>query len=211
MRRDSDAFLAARERGSMYLDSLTHSNVSIEPRRGSFDRTLSRRDSDPFGSFLRSDSFGLRRRSSRLDNSEPVDRRDSFTLGMQPEPNFLPILRRQSGVSDFWEEEEMPIRVISPVRERLESSPKKKRTHREDDGEFANVKLGDQRRKMIKSAISEKCQSDPRVREKVKLIGSIKTATVTELMQMADACGCLDWALNLVKSRLIEKQLGKHA
>ena len=210
MRRDSDAFLAAREKGSS-LDSLTHSNMAIEARRGSLERTISRQDSDPFGSFLRSDSFGFRRRSSRLD-TEMFDRRDSFTMGIQPSPDFLPVLRQQSGVSEFWEEEDIPPRIASPLRERLEASPKKKaRTHRDDDGEFANVKLGDQRRKMIKSAISEKCQSDPRLREKVKIIGSIKTATVTELMQMADACGFLDWALNLVKSRLVEKQIGKHA
>ena len=206
-RRDSDFFRTARRRSSIALDSLTHSLWRIDSR----DTFLARRDSDL--------SLGGRQGSQ---GPMEIDRRDSFSLGISPTPNFLPILRRESAVSDFWDDEhamEEDItpgpRVGSPKRQMNSppSSPKKKGRQVKqsaDDDEYSSIKLGDQRRKMIKSAISEKYHNDPAIRERIKQIGFIKSATVSELMKMAEVCGLLDWALQLARSREVEKQITRH-
>ena len=77
------------------------------------------------------------------------------------------------------------------------------------DDPFRSIKLGEQRRALIKSAISEKIQDDETIRDRCWAIAKIKWATVSELMQMCEVCGILPWAMNLVNSRKTERHLPK--
>jgi len=74
---------------------------------------------------------------------------------------------------------------------------------------YGMVKLGEQRRALIKASISEKTLTDESLRERCKAIAKIKVATVSELMRMCEICGILPWALNLVHSRKTETRLPK--
>ena len=77
------------------------------------------------------------------------------------------------------------------------------------DDPYAAVKLGEQRRALIKSAISEKIQNDEGLRVRCIAMAKIKAATVSELMRMCEICGILPWAMNLANSRKTDNYLPK--
>jgi len=181
-----NSFISRRRSSLSQLDGFTRSSIAIDPSA----ETLRRMS---FGF----DSFPIGRSGSRMS----IDRRDSFGLGIAPSADYLPILRQNSIMSDFYDPAE-----ANPAPRVETGSPKHKRkiprSPVDEDDPFAGIKLGDQRRKMIKTAISEKCTENPALRERLRgEFGPIKQATVSGLMRMCEICGILPWALNLINSR----------
>ena len=147
---------------------------------------------------------------------------DTFSVNIIPDATFEPpVLRRTSAVS--WTDEgfadaraslALSESAIEQLRRQFNLPAAKKVRTKVDitsktDEPYGSVKMGEQRRKMIKSAISEIVLNNDLKRQQVKEIASIKTATVSELMEMCEICGILEWALNLVGSRKTEKHLPK--
>ena len=158
-----------------------------------------------------------RRRSSLgLDLQKPggvsfgfFDKRDSLAL---PQPSVaggttggVDWKRRRSSGLGFWhdvvEADDDQIAQVPP------GTPPKTRKRRkiEDVSDYGKIKLGDVRRKQLKTAISDACKKSLEARDRVLQIGKIKEAAIGDLFRMADACGILDFALSLADDRLTQK------
>lgn len=84
-------------------------------------------------------------------------------------------------------------------------NPLKKRRKIEDFSDYGKIKLGDVRRKQLKTAISDACKNSLEMRDKVLEIGKIKEASIADLFRMAEVCGLIDFALQLADDRLAKK------
>ena len=67
------------------------------------------------------------------------------------------------------------------------------------------LKLGDDGRAKLKSALSEQVRVDPRLKIEVDAIGKIRLASMQQLLQMAKICGLWDYALMLAKEHEMAK------
>jgi len=67
------------------------------------------------------------------------------------------------------------------------------------------LKLGDDGRAKLKSALSEQVRVDPRLKSEVDAIGKIRLASMQQLLQMAKICGLWDYALMLAKEHEMAK------
>ena len=129
--------------------------------------------------------------------------------------------KRHTGGQDFWEsvtgydEEDdqedtrdsssrKQARTSSSASSPRQKSPRKRRDPSEF-GDFAKFKLGEDRRKQLKSAISDRCKESLAARDSVRAIGKVKEATLPQLFAMAETIGLLDFALELVDDRVDKK------
>ena len=69
------------------------------------------------------------------------------------------------------------------------------------------LKLGDDGRAKLKSALSEQVRMDTRMKRQVDEIGKIRLASMQQLLQMAKICGLWDYALMLAKEHEIAKNI----
>jgi len=67
------------------------------------------------------------------------------------------------------------------------------------------LKLGDDGRAKLKSALSEQVREDSRMKAQVDEIGKIRLASMQQLLQMAKICGLWDYALMLAKEHETSK------
>ena len=67
------------------------------------------------------------------------------------------------------------------------------------------LKLGDDGRAKLKSALSEQVRVDPQLKMKVDAIGKIRLASMQQLLQMAKICGLWDYALMLAREHEMAK------
>ena len=117
--------------------------------------------------------------------------------------------RRSSGLG-FWNdvvdgEDVSDVLTTGVVPPQVKKSPVKKRRKIEDFSDYGKIKLGDIRRKQLKTAISDVCKNSLELRDKVLAIGKIKEASIADLFQMAEVCGLIDYALQLADDRLSKK------
>ncbi len=67
------------------------------------------------------------------------------------------------------------------------------------------LKLGDEGRSKLKSALSEKSKIDADIKAQIDAIGKIRLASVQQLMQMAQVSGLWDYAQSLAKDHEVAK------
>lgn len=84
--------------------------------------------------------------------------------------------------------------VLEPVRE-MRRLPEKKATPSTEIS--LNLKLGDDGRSRLKSALSEKVRQDTYIRHRVEAIGKIRLASMQQLLVMAQEAGLWEYALKL--------------
>jgi hypothetical protein len=93
----------------------------------------------------------------------------------------------------------------TPNKLRLQEGPVKRRKT-DSSSPFAHVKLGDVRRKQLKSAISARLRDSVELRYKCREINRVKEASIAELFQMAEMCGLTEFAWELAENRIHEKE-----
>lgn len=179
--------------------------MSLFGSRESSPPSHRRRSSLSFGQSKPAMSFGF------FEDQSDDTRRDSLVL---PQPTLAGVdwSRRRSSGLGFWldlveeEKSEGDFPPPSVLTKKSGNSPTRKRRKIEDFSAYGKLKLGDIRRKQLKTAISETCRKNPEARDRVLTIGKLKEAAIGDLFRMAEACGLLDYALDLVDDRLAKKK-----
>jgi hypothetical protein len=72
-------------------------------------------------------------------------------------------------------------------------------THHDSPDDIRILKLGDEGRARLKSALSDIAKNDQAIRSKIEAIGKIRLASMQQLMQMAKVSGLWDYALALAR------------
>jgi hypothetical protein len=72
-------------------------------------------------------------------------------------------------------------------------------------GEIPILKLGDEGRAKLKSALSEQAKADNDIRLRIDAIGKIRLASVHQLMQMARVSGLWEYAQSLAQEHELSK------
>jgi hypothetical protein len=73
------------------------------------------------------------------------------------------------------------------------------------DDDIPLLKLGDEGRAKLKSALSEQARTDPHIKDSIEAIGKIRLASVQQLMQMARVSGLWDYAQSLAQDHEVSK------
>lgn len=73
------------------------------------------------------------------------------------------------------------------------------------DDDMPVLKLGDEGRAKLKSALSEQARTDPLIKDRIETIGKIRLASVQQLMQMARVSGLWDYAQSLAQDHEVSK------
>lgn len=73
------------------------------------------------------------------------------------------------------------------------------------DDDTPVLKLGDEGRAKLKSALSEQARTDPDIKARIESIGKIRLASVQQLMQMARISGLWDYAQSLAQEHEVSK------
>jgi hypothetical protein len=77
---------------------------------------------------------------------------------------------------------------------------------REMEQTLPTLKLGDEGRAKLKSALSEAVRSDERIRHKVEAIGKIRLASMAQLLRMAKVAGLWEYAIMLSREHELNKR-----
>lgn len=67
------------------------------------------------------------------------------------------------------------------------------------------LKLGDEGRAKLKSALSEQARTDPDIKSQIEAIGKIRLASMQQLMQMARVSGLWEYAQSLAAEHEMAK------
>jgi len=76
-----------------------------------------------------------------------------------------------------------------------------------DDDYIPLLKLGDEGRAKLKSALSEQVRVDPEVKAKIDDIGKIRLASMQQLLRMAKIAGIWDYAILLAQEHEVNKAI----
>ena len=112
-------------------------------------------------------------------------------------PATLDFLRRTSN--------EVPRKVFVSREQRVYDSDDEEFNFRSRVSDLPVLKLGDDGRAKLKSALSEQVRIDPRMKTEVDNIGKIRLASMQQLLHMAKICGLWDYALMLAKEHEMSK------
>lgn len=114
----------------------------------------------------------------------------SLDSGLLESPDSSPILRGVSKSSK-----------TSPTHIAVSRKTMPNPTAHKDEtaDQIPPLKLGDDGRSKLKSALSEQARMDSDIRAQIDAIGKIRLASIPQLMEMSRVCGLWDYALSLAR------------
>lgn len=116
-----------------------------------------------------------------------------------------------SPISRIADDEDLEMDIESPIvhtleqeREHHHALPPAKRTATVYQ-DIPTIRLGDEGRSKLKSALSEKVRQDQYIRHRVEAIGKIRLASMQMLLVMAKEAGLYDYAIRLAEEHELAK------